>query len=74
MEILQNRKIRTVLNIILLAALFTVVQLLISGQVISTYYQINLSLIMINIILAVSLNLINGITGSFPSAMPASCR
>lgn len=65
MEVLQNKTVRLIINVVLLAALFTVVQILISRQMINTYYQINLSLIVINIILAVSLNLINGITGQF---------
>ncbi|MGE5379870.1 MAG: branched-chain amino acid ABC transporter permease [Methylocystaceae bacterium] len=55
----------TIINIVAMAAVFTIVQLIISGGLITTYYQINLFMICINIILAVSLNLINGFTGQF---------
>lgn len=51
------------INIILLAGLFTVVQYMITTRVLNQYYQINLAAMCINIILAVSLNLINGFTG-----------
>ena len=43
-------------------------------QFVNRYYKGILILTFINIILAVSLNLINGITGLFPSAMPVSWR
>lgn len=43
--------------------IFTLVQYLISAGLLNQYYQINLASICINIILAVSLNLINGFTG-----------
>jgi len=56
---------QTIINIIAMAVVFTVIQGLISGSLISGYYQINLFMICINIILAVSLNLINGFTGQF---------
>lgn len=56
---------RLAFQVISLAVLFTVVQYLISSQILGVYYQINLFMIGINIILAVSLNLINGITGQF---------
>ncbi|MDD3268249.1 MAG: branched-chain amino acid ABC transporter permease [Syntrophomonadaceae bacterium] len=46
-----------------LACLFTLVQYAINSNIINQYYQINLASICINIILAVSLNLINGFTG-----------
>lgn len=55
----------TLLNIVFAAAVFTVIQILINGGVIGGYLQINLFMIFINIILAVSLNLINGFTGQF---------
>lgn len=48
-----------------LIGLYGVVQFLIMFNVLSDYYQITLSLICINIILAVSLNLISGFTGQF---------
>jgi branched-chain amino acid transport system permease protein len=44
---------------------FAVLQGLISAHVIGSYWQLNILIIGINIILAVSLNLINGYTGQF---------
>lgn len=52
-----------ILEVIFLVALFTLVQYLITTGLLNRYYQINLTLMGINIILAVSLNLINGFTG-----------
>ncbi|MCX7923075.1 MAG: branched-chain amino acid ABC transporter permease [Clostridia bacterium] len=46
-------------------ALFGVIQLLISLNIFDDYYQITIATICINIILAVSLNLIAGFTGQF---------
>ncbi|MGI5912143.1 MAG: branched-chain amino acid ABC transporter permease [Syntrophomonadaceae bacterium] len=54
---------KLLLEIIVLAALFTLVQYLITAGLMNRYYQINLTMMGINIILAVSLNLINGFTG-----------
>lgn len=59
----MNRTILT--RAALLAALYLVVQLLISGGVITSYHQATMATIAINIILAVSLNLITGFTGQF---------
>ena len=50
---------------VLLFALFAVVQVGLSSGFISSYWETNIYLIGINIILAASLNLINGITGEF---------
>ena len=50
---------------ILLLVTFLVIQLLISTYIISDYLQATLATICINIILAVSLNLITGFTGQF---------
>jgi branched-chain amino acid transport system permease protein len=47
------------------ALLYAVIQLLISLDIINDYYQVTLAMICINIILAVSLNLITGFTGQF---------
>lgn len=49
----------------LCVALFAVVQVLIEMDVIGPFWELNLVLIGINIILAASLNLINGFTGQF---------
>ncbi|HEY3426118.1 MAG TPA: branched-chain amino acid ABC transporter permease [Negativicutes bacterium] len=46
-------------------ALYAVVQTLIKTDIIGPYWELNLVLIGINIIMAVSLNLINGFTGQF---------
>ena len=45
--------------------LFAVLQGLITGKVLNSFWQLNLLIIGINIIMAVSLNLINGYTGQF---------
>lgn len=44
---------------------FGVIQVLISMNIINAYYQVTLALICINIIMAVSLNLVTGFTGQF---------
>ena len=49
----------------ILIATYAVVQLLIALNVINAYLQVTLALICINIIMAVSLNLITGFTGQF---------
>ena len=51
--------------IVSLALTFAVIQLLISANIITDYLQATLATICINIILAVSLNLITGFTGQF---------
>lgn len=53
------------LNTIILALVYIIVQVLISMGVINEYFQLNLFLLAINVILAVSLNLITGFTGQF---------
>ncbi len=45
--------------------LFAILQGLISGKVVGSFWQLNFLIIGINIIMAVSLNLINGYTGQF---------
>jgi len=55
-------------NIIILVAIlltFAVVQFLISVGIIDSFYEITIATICINIILAVSLNLVTGFTGQF---------
>lgn len=54
---------RFIAEVAVIAALFTLGQYLISTNILDQYYQINLFSMLINIILAVSLNLINGFTG-----------
>jgi len=52
-------------KLIILIAIFIVVQVLIWTEILSAYLQVTLMTICINIILAVSLNLITGFTGQF---------
>ena len=47
------------------AILFAAVQGLLFAEIIGPFWELNIVLICINIILAVSLNLINGYTGQF---------
>ncbi len=46
-------------------AIFGVIQGMISGGMIGAFWQLNIILICVNVIMAVSLNLINGYTGQF---------
>ena len=62
---LKNDKFRTILGIILAVLAFVVVQVLISTGTLTSYYQDIVFLMCINIIMAVSLNLITGFTGQF---------
>ncbi len=54
---------RFLAEVAVLAAFFTLGQYFITTGLLNQYYQINLNSMFINIILAVSLNLINGFTG-----------
>jgi len=62
MRVITKKNIAT-LGLILVV--FAVVQILISSKIINSYYEITLATICINIILAVSLNLVTGFTGQF---------
>lgn len=53
------------LMLVLSLVLFGVLQALISTKVFSSFWELNLIIIGINVIMAVSLNLINGYTGQF---------
>src|SRR5476649_841269 len=53
------------LSIIACIAAYALIQTLITLDVIGAFWQLNIVLVCINIILAVSLNLINGFTGQF---------
>ncbi|MDD3853368.1 MAG: branched-chain amino acid ABC transporter permease [Syntrophomonadaceae bacterium] len=59
----KNKLIKFSTEVIILAVLFSLVQYLITTGLLNQYYQINLTSMCINIILAVSLSLINGFTG-----------
>ncbi len=61
-----ERKIGKQIGILLiLTAIWGVIHFMIKGGILNPYYELNLILIGINIILAVSLNLINGFNGQF---------
>ncbi len=61
--ILRNRIVRFSGEVLILVILFSLIQYIITTGLLNQYYQINLTSMCINIILAVSLNLINGFTG-----------
>jgi len=63
MQTNNKRAGRFIAEVLVLAAIFTLVQYLINEDLLGQYYEINLTSMCINIILAVSLNLINGFTG-----------
>jgi len=61
-KILEKQGVKKLLS---LALTFVIVQILISTNIINAYLQNTLTMICINIILSVSLNLITGFTGQF---------
>lgn len=63
MQKANNKWIKLGVEVLILAALFTLVQYLITAGLLKQYYQISLASMCINVILAVSLSLINGFTG-----------
>ncbi len=63
MKFLNSKIGRFIIQVILLAAIFSVVQYLLVAGLLNRFYEITLTSMMINVILAVSLNLINGFTG-----------
>lgn len=63
MEKTKPNWVRFIVEIAVLVGLFTLVQYGITTRLLNQYFQINLTSMCINIILAVSLNLINGFTG-----------
>ena len=63
MQIINKSWTRFLAEVAVLVVLFTLGQYAITTGLLSQYYQINLTSMCINIILAVSLNLINGFTG-----------
>ncbi|NLJ57755.1 MAG: branched-chain amino acid ABC transporter permease [Tissierellia bacterium] len=62
MKVLNKKNIFTLIIII---AIYALVQLLLTTGTISSFYEITIATICINIILAVSLNLVTGFTGQF---------
>jgi branched-chain amino acid transport system permease protein len=60
-----SSKLKLLLYAICLVLFYSIVQLLIYFNILNDYYQVTLAMICINVILAVSLNLITGFTGQF---------
>lgn len=58
-------RIKWIVNFFLIMIIYVIFTILIKIGIIDDYIKLNIFLILINIILAVSLNLINGITGQF---------
>jgi len=56
---------KNILTLVIIVVFYAVVQTLISIGIINSYYEITIATICINIILAVSLNLVTGFTGQF---------
>ncbi|NLB88501.1 MAG: branched-chain amino acid ABC transporter permease [Syntrophomonadaceae bacterium] len=63
MKAFNNKLGQFIIRVLILAAIFSIVQYLIVAGLLNRFYEINLTSMCINIILAVSLNLINGFTG-----------
>lgn len=63
MQKANNKWIKLGAEVLILAVLFTLVQYLVTAGLLKQYYQISLASMCINVILAVSLSLINGFTG-----------
>jgi branched-chain amino acid transport system permease protein len=62
---MNNLRKKDLISLISCAVLFVIAQAAISFGFIGAFWELNIILILINIILAVSLNLINGYTGQF---------
>ncbi|MGD9569762.1 MAG: branched-chain amino acid ABC transporter permease [Sedimentibacter sp.] len=62
MKVLNKKNIITLISIVVF---YAIVQILITNGIINSFYEITLATICINIILAVSLNLVTGFTGQF---------
>lgn len=62
MKVLNKKNIMT---LVLMVIVYAIVQVLLVNGLISSFYEITIATICINIILAVSLNLVTGFTGQF---------
>lgn len=62
MKVLNKKNIMT---LIIIAIIYALIQVLLTTGIISSFYEITIATICINIILAVSLNLVTGFTGQF---------
>ncbi len=63
MKVLENKISQFIIKVLILAAIFTLVQYMLIAGHLSRFHEITLTSMCINIVLAVSLNLINGFTG-----------
>ncbi|HZK42871.1 MAG TPA: branched-chain amino acid ABC transporter permease [Syntrophomonadaceae bacterium] len=63
MKIFNNKISQFIMRVLVLVLIFTIVQYLIASGSVSRFYEISLTSMCINVILAVSLSLINGFTG-----------
>lgn len=63
MQAIMKKSGRFIVDVVILAIFFLLVQYLITTGILNQYFQINLTSMLINVILSVSLNLINGFTG-----------
>ena len=62
MKVLNKKNIMT---LIIIAIIYALIQVLLTTGIISSFYEITIATICINIILAASLNLVTGFTGQF---------
>ncbi len=60
------------LGLAILAVIFVAFYVLFDEEILDDYWETNVILILINIIMSVSLNLINGLTGQFSICFSAS--
>ena len=65
MSMFERKFARTIAIFLVLVAIWGLIQYLLKTGILNPFYELNLILIGINIILAVSLNLINGYNGQF---------
>lgn len=56
---------KDIITLILAIVLFGVLQFLMAERIIGSFWELNIFLVCVNIIMAASLNLINGYTGQF---------
>lgn len=63
--LISTKSNKKLINFLVIIAVYGIVQLLIFLGILGDYYQVTLAMICINIILAVSLNLVTGFTGQF---------
>ena len=62
---MNNLRKQDLFGLVLYAVVFVVLYVLFDQEILDNYWETNVVMMIINIILAVSLNLINGFTGQF---------